>query len=361
MIGRRSHDDAQSFDDALTTGRPPKNEQIAQLVSFAEGLCEAAAVEPSAAFRGSLRAQLMTEAATVLVPMPSSAKPSPLRDATHDTPVRSGRRRVASLSAALVASAGAIGMVASSASAVPGEMLYPVKRGVESVELTLHRDDASRGAFKLSQASERLAEARQLSASGGSTDLIASSLDDFSSAATDGSARLFTAYTDSGSEKPIDQVNDFAATSSLDLRALSEQLPAGLSDSLEAANAALTDLAGEAAALCASCDPADLAALVGPAKAVIKKTPVATKPSPGTTGRAPTSSPTRAPSPSAPVAAAKTPTATTAPPKAVPTLPAKTPSLADITDPLLGGLLGDDDQVGLVPGLVNGLLGTTPK
>ncbi|MFI5426788.1 hypothetical protein [Aeromicrobium sp. UC242_57] len=35
----------------------------------------------------------------------------------------------------------------------------------------------------------------------------------------------------------------------------------------------------------------------------------------------------------------------------------KAPSLTDITDPLLGGLLGDDEQEGLVPGLLNGLLG----
>lgn len=360
MMGRRSHDDAQSFDDALTTGRPPKNEHIAELVRFAEGLCEAAAVEPSAEFRGALRAQLMTEATTVLVPMPPAPTASTrLRDATHDTPVRSGRRRIAGMTAALVASAGAVGLVASSASAVPGEMLYPVKRGVESVELTLHRDDASRGAFQLSQASERLAEARQLSADGGSADLIARSLDDFSSAATNGSARLFTVYSETGAESSIDEVNDFAASSSLDLRALSEQLPASASDSLEAASDAVTDLAGQASSLCASCDPADIAALVAPATELVKQTTAPAQPSarPSESISAPRT-PSKAPTSSSPTG---TPTATTPPPvKAAPAQPVTTPSLTDLTDPLLGGLLGDDDQVGLVPGLLDGLLGTPP-
>ncbi len=39
--------------------------------------------------------------------------------------------------------------------------------------------------------------------------------------------------------------------------------------------------------------------------------------------------------------------------------PTATPrkGLGTVTDPLLGGLLGDDDQEGLVPGLLGGLLG----
>ena len=66
MIGRRSHDEAQSFEDALTSGRPPRDEHIADLVRFAEDLCQAASVEPTAMFRDSLRSQLM--AAPEIVP-----------------------------------------------------------------------------------------------------------------------------------------------------------------------------------------------------------------------------------------------------------------------------------------------------
>ena len=58
MIGRRA-DDAQSFEEAWS-GREPRDEQIAQLVQFAESLCEAAVAEPTPEFRLSLRTTLMT-------------------------------------------------------------------------------------------------------------------------------------------------------------------------------------------------------------------------------------------------------------------------------------------------------------
>ncbi|MCW2830799.1 MAG: hypothetical protein JWP31_1491, partial [Aeromicrobium sp.] len=75
MIGRRSHDDAHSFEEAWG-GRTPRDEHIADLVRFAEGLCEAAVAQPSTQFRDSLRTRLMTEAATVLTPMPKSSRTS---------------------------------------------------------------------------------------------------------------------------------------------------------------------------------------------------------------------------------------------------------------------------------------------
>ena len=65
MIGRRA-DDAQSFNEAWS-GRAPRDEQIAELVRFAETLCEAAVAEPTPEFRLSLRSSLMTEAQTALV------------------------------------------------------------------------------------------------------------------------------------------------------------------------------------------------------------------------------------------------------------------------------------------------------
>jgi hypothetical protein len=364
MIGRRSHDEAQSFDDALS-GRAPHDEHVADLVRFAESLCEAAVVEPSAAFRLSLRSQLMTEAATVLVPAPPApAAPRVIKTAAPARPVR---RRVATVTAALVASAGAAGIVASSASAVPGEMLYPVKRSVESVELQLHRDDASRGAFQLAQASERLAEARSLSADGQRSDLIAETLDDFAAAAADGSGKLFTAFNDSGEESRIRKVNDFAATSTVGLSALSSQLPDGVADSFAAATAAVTNLANEATTLCASCEPADVDALVASAKELAEDVETPEAKPPATANVVPRAQPTpaaTAPSTTAPKTSNPRPATvatTPAPSTAAPTTPAKTPSLTTITDPLLGGLLGDDTQPGLIPGLLGGLLGTTPK
>jgi hypothetical protein len=349
MIGRRSHDDAQSFEEAWS-GRAPGDEHIAELVRFAEALCEAAVAEPSPTFRESLRTQLMTEAATILVPLPAKSPATPARA------TRPVRRRVAGLTAAMVASAGVVGIVASSASAVPGEMLYPVKRSVESVELALHRDDASRGSFQLRQASERLAEARELSANGGSERLIAETLDDFASQAESGSAALFSDFTGNGEKRSIRTVNDFAVEATADLSALSSQLPPGADDSFDAATATISDLATQASSLCVTCTTGDLQQLVSSING-LSVTPKS-NPGSGSTDKSsnssgkddskPASSPTTAAPTDKPIVVLPLPTTS-------PTT--KSPSLSDITDPVLGAVLGDENQEGLIPGLLNGLLG----
>ncbi len=347
MIGRRSHDDAQSFEEAWS-GRAPGDEHIAELVRFAEALCEAAVAEPTPAFRESLRTQLMTEAETVLVPMPAKVHAAPAREA------RPVRRRVAGLTAAMVASAGVVGIVSSSASAVPGEMLYPVKRSVESVELALHRDDASRGSFQLRQASERLAEARELSANGASESLIADTLEDFASQAESGSEALFSDYTDSGEQKSIRTVNDFAVAATADLSALSSQLPPGADDSFEAATAAISDLATQASSLCSACTTGDLQKLVASVEG-LSVTPKSHTDSKTTDDQSGTQSGTDSEPAETPTAAAPTQKPIIALP--TPGQTTKAPSLSDITDPVVGAVLGDDNQEGLIPGLLNGLLG----
>jgi hypothetical protein len=356
MIGRRSHDDASSFEAALH-GATPRDEDIADLVRLAEDICEAAVAEPDPEFRSTLRTRLMTEARMVLVPAPTTSRRPPPRAAA---PPR--RLRGRSLVAATIAAAGVVGIVASSASAVPGELLYPVKRTVESVELQLHRGDASRGSFQLERATERLAEARTLSTDGASTDLIADTLDDFSSAAADGSSKLFTEFDATGQDAAIRTINDFATESSADLTELSSRLPEGAAASFDAARDTVTDLVTEASSLCDSCVPADVGALVNAVGDLAGRTPV---PQPTESTKAPPDAgsaqqPTN--DPAAPAAGSTpAPKPTTATPKApVPAVPSRTPSLTDLTDPLVGGLLGDDTQPGLVPGLLNGLLGQTP-
>jgi hypothetical protein len=344
MMIRRRADDAQAFEEAWS-GRAPRNAQIAELVQFAEDLCEAAVAEPSAEFRGALRTRLMTEAETALVPAVKITRRVTLAPAPrkHNT-----RRRIAGLTAAVLASVGTVGLISSSASAVPGEMLYPVKRSVESVELALHRGDASRGSFQLAQASERLAEARKLAddPSGDKAELVASTLDDFTSQAKSGSTSLFNAFSDNGKQKAIRQVNDFAASATAQLATLSSVLPDSADGEFDSATQIISKLATQASTLCSACSTTDVQSLVSAVTALGKdpapkteqtsKSPTQTK-SPSTTG---TPDPTTTPKPIIAL-----PTPTTAP-----------VTLGSVTNPLLGALLGDDTQQGLVPGLLNGLL-----
>ncbi len=349
MIGRRA-DDAQSFDQAWS-GRAPRDEQIAQLVRFAETLCEAAVVEPTPEFRLSLRSTLMAQAQTALVPVASLAPAKSGARTFAPTPVQHPvRRRVAGLTAAALASVGVIGMVSSSASAVPGEMLYSVKRSVESVQLALHHGDGSRGAFLLAQASERLAEARQLSdnPSARTDSLIASTLEDFSSQAESGSNSLFDEFDNDGKTKSIQKVNDFAAAAATELATLSSLVPESAEGAFTSAAKTISDLAIEASSLCSTCASADAQSLVNAVTsltgdgAVDDAEPASSTKKPATASK---------PSPSAVTGGGSTPA------PIIPTPSATTPPLIDlapVTKPLLDGLLGDE---GLVPGLLNGLLG----
>lgn len=354
MIGRRAHDDADSFDDAWN-GRAPRDEHIAELVRCAEALCEAAVVEPSTDFRAALRTQLMDEAATVLVTAPRTPRPAVT---AHAEPARPARRRLAGVTAALVASAGVVTMVASSASAVPGEMLYPVKRGMENVELALHRDDASRGKFQLARASERLAEASTLAAGDASEQhRVADLLDDFTATAADGWVAMDDAYQSDESGSTMQTVNTFAQSAALDLSALREALPDDAAPAFTDATDVVVKMTSGVAERCASCDAVDLGDLVSAVTDLSATIPKATKG--GTSGsKGGTKQSPADPAQPSPATAGGGTTQTPKPVVVLPTSPTtKAPSLRDVTDPLVGGLLGDDQQEGLVPGLLNGLLG----
>lgn len=346
MIGPRASKDDEAFADALE-GRGLHNSDVEQLVHFAESLCQAA-VEPSADFVLDLRAELMADAATVLVVTHKPERAESSQQATHRV-----RRRLAAATAGVLATAGMVGIVASSAQAIPGEMLYPVKRGAESIELVIHRSDADRGSFQLSQATERLAEAQTLAAEGDprNDDLVVQTLSDFADTASSGSQSLFSDYTSGGDNASVDKVNSFATASSAMLSNLSGDISPNTSDAYKTAASTVTDLASQASILCNACARAELTSL---AQAVSSLRKDAGSKSSGTDQTVTTNSQKAT---SAPTTSATTGTGTptfaspTLPVLPLPTVPTTT------TKPLVGALTGDEDQNGLVPDLLGGLLG----
>jgi len=319
----RASKDAEDFAKALE-GRGAPNSDVQQLVRFAESLRETPA-DPSPDFVTTLRSQLMADASSVLTVAPKLVRTATARPVAH--PVR---RRLAAATAAVLATAGTLGIFASSAQALPGEMLYPVKRGVESIELTIHRSDAGRSSFQLAQATERLAEAQTLADKDDAQtdDLAVESLTEFADTATTGSESLFSDYTNGGNEASIDEVNSFATTSSAALSTMSSRLSPDASDVFNVAASTVTDLAAQAASLCNACRPADLTPIANMAASSARNSREKS------TGREP--------------AAPSTTSGSTGAPPALPvvTLP-PSPLPED---------LGDDDEVGLVPGLLDGLL-----
>ncbi|MGB9013240.1 MAG: DUF5667 domain-containing protein [Aeromicrobium sp.] len=328
--------------------------EVAELIRTAELLCRSAIAEPATQFRTDLRDRLMTEAVDVLVPTPVTVHVDPASRALATTPTSPVRRRLVGLTAAAVAAVGSVGMITTSATAVPGDVLYPVKRGVESVQLALHRDESSRGVFQLNQARERLAEAWWLDTNDQDA-RVAGVLETFSDQATEGSTSLFAVYGDDSATAAIDTVNDFAAEATVTLAALSDDLPADAQAAVDLAASTVTSLAAQASTLCSACAPADLSALIAAIDEAISATPNASASSPGSapapvdeSALDPATSGTYSSSTSVPSTGGSQPVT---PPSS------KAPALKDATDPLFGGLLGDANQEGLVPGILGGLLG----
>ncbi|EFQ83303.1 hypothetical protein HMPREF0063_11576 [Aeromicrobium marinum DSM 15272] len=342
--------DADAFESALR-GRHVADAELRHLVRHAEHLCATAAQHgPSDDFRSSLRDRLMTEAATALEPRAAV----PRRAVAPAAP--GFRRRVARVSAAAIVAVGGVGLVASSAQAVPGDMLYAVKRGVENVEMALQRTETSRGELQLSQAGERLAEAARLAEVEGGGTAFTTSLKEFRSDAVDGSERLFDDFESSGDGDSIRSVAAFTEESSAVLADIIRVAGPGNESALELTALTITDLAAQARDLCATCADGELSDMV------VVSAPTAANPS--------TSSPLPTPVPvlddppaEVSVAPRPGPSPTAAAPVPSPSRPAPSPSpIADLPEvpvvtPLLGSLLGDDTQEGLVPGLLGGLLG----
>jgi hypothetical protein len=358
-MNRRQRNDVQAFEEAWNArARMPSAElddEIARLVACAEQFCEAAVAEPTPEFRSSLRVQLMAEATTVLAPEASHTARPRVHRPVH-TPSYAIRRRLAGATAALVTAGGFVGMVGASAEALPGEMLYPVKRGVENVELAFHKDDVDRGRYRLTQASERLAEARRLTDDNSpqSRQHIAGVLDDFAAQAKDGSSALFRSYDQSGSVQSITAVNDFSAAAAADLAQLSGKVPSDADQAFQAAAITVSELVNKASSLCTSCNTADVAKLVDAVTSLGGGVP-GTDPASGTTA-AEDDGKTDVPVdksllPKPKITLPELPTVES--PTETPT---QSPKVKEVTDPVVGSLLGDDEQEGVVPKLLDNLL-----
>ena len=181
---------AEEFDQVLGGTAPPAAaDRYADLLETVDGPAHAARGAPRAEFVGDLRSRLMTAAETELV-----AAPAGVRQLTPTRPPRTAPP-VGTVAASLVIVGGTAGMAAAAYGALPGEGLYPIKRGVEHAETVAHLGDASKGKAMLDQAGTRLDEVRSLQAQGSpDSALIASTIDSFSSSADAGSAKLFKAY-----------------------------------------------------------------------------------------------------------------------------------------------------------------------
>lgn len=211
------------------------------------------AAQPDASFSAELRERLMAAADTELVATDAKL----ILPAANRS--RSGRRqgRVTAAAAALAVVAGTAGVAAASSGSVPGQSLYPFKRGVEQAQSAFSFSEAARGRDKLGQADARLDEVTKMLEGAGDKNQLDETVNAFTDQAGQGSDLLFRDFQTSGSTKSVEAVRDFAGTAMGRLADLAPKAPQSLRPALAQAAQLVAEVDQQARVLCAECGARD--------------------------------------------------------------------------------------------------------
>ena len=259
---------------AATDGRPAPmaviDPETRAFLDLVEQLRSIDTPRPDPQFTADLRSRLVDAARLELLESPVDRSVTDRRSSERQP--RRRRAMSAAAGACIVAGSG-MGVAAASQSALPGDALYPIKRGIEQVELSLAGSAAERGQEYIDFADSRLTEIQGLALTRpddpATPALIAQALDDFTTQANDGAVHLIRAYERDSSEQSIIDLREFTDDSADKLEMLGETVPADVRDELIAAAEILTTIDQEARDACSSCStlapltlPVDLIALV---------------------------------------------------------------------------------------------------
>lgn len=239
---------AEEFARAVDGGDVPTAGELAELVGVVDALRSEPVPEPDPDFVLDLRSRLMAEAATAL-------RPENAQLVLPERPRGARERRLVAAASALVLVGGTAGMATAAQSALPGEPLYPVKRGLEQAETGLHMGSAAKGRELLDQAADRLEEVRSLLASDAVTaaPAVPATLQDFTDQAREGSDLLFASFEETRDPQSVETVRTFTADSARSLARLAAGAPDEAQDDLQTAATTLRAIDEHAAALCQSC------------------------------------------------------------------------------------------------------------
>ena len=204
-------------------------------------------------FVADLRTQLLAAADTLLIPVERSARPTNV--VTLSPATRRHNRRLAVAAAAFVVVGGTAGVAAAAENALPGDPLYPIKRGIESAQVSLNSSDSAKGHDLINQASTRLDEIDGLMSDGDSTTQITHTLDSFQRSATNGADLLFVAFQRGGDVDDIATLRSAFSEQTALLKTLAAQAPPTAQPDFAEATALLADLDQQARVLCGNCGP----------------------------------------------------------------------------------------------------------
>lgn len=240
---------AEEFDTLIdsTSGADLSDARYAEFVEIVRALRDVPAAQARPAFVSSLRERLMIAAETEL---------APAGDARLTLPARRPRdRRVAAAVGGFAIVGATTSMALAAQTALPGDVLYPLKRAIENVEAGISVSEGQKGVTMLANASGRLDEVSELSRAGHveDTPAIAETLDTFTEQATTASALLLSDYESTGDEGSISDLLDFTSLSMDTLVTLETLVPGPARDELLHAAQVLTQIDAEAQQACPTC------------------------------------------------------------------------------------------------------------
>jgi hypothetical protein len=255
-------DDSRARPRPVSTGsRSAGAKELDRLVDVVSVLRREAddheAARPTAGFAADLRERLMAEAVEVLTPQQATLVLPPRTRGTRE------RRLVAAATAAVLLG-GSAGMAAAAQGSLPGEALYPIKRGIEDARAGLSTSPGAEGRQLLAHASDRLAEVQGLVAAGpgAGASQIPATLDEFTSQARRGADLMLTSYAANRDPQTIAALRAFAAHDQDTLTGLTDTAPPEAQAALGEALTALAAIDARASQACDTCS--DLPAVVVP-------------------------------------------------------------------------------------------------
>ncbi|QSR24619.1 hypothetical protein CFH99_03170 [Nocardioides aromaticivorans] len=247
---------AEEF-DALVSGRAGDGAEHAELLELVAALRSVPPVTARPEFVSSLRTQLVAAAERA----PAVAQDDLAARLTPRQRRGSRERRIAALVGgfAVVSATGSMAMAAQDS--LPGDVLYPVKRAIENAQTNLQSDNAGKADSLLSHAEARLEEVQELTARDADSDVIASTLQDFTDQTTQASELALDDFSQTGKTDGIADLRAFAADSMDVLGALGPLVPEELRSPLITATQTVRQVDAAAWEACPTCADGGIAEL----------------------------------------------------------------------------------------------------
>ncbi|GHJ59331.1 hypothetical protein NOK12_18490 [Nocardioides sp. OK12] len=254
FAARRRAEEFDALVEARAAGRPVDDARFDALLDVVGALRTSPQPQARPEFVADLRERLMTAAATELRPATAASPATAARLTVAPQRTRRDRRLAAAVGGLAIVGASST-MAVASQSALPGDVLYPLKRAMENISTGVSTSDERRGESLLSHAAGRLAEVDALSRDEQGQDLVAieNTLIAFTDQTSEASQVLIGDYAETGDETSIVELQQFTVESMGALEDLSAVLPATAQEVLVTAGTLLAEIDQTTQQLCPTC------------------------------------------------------------------------------------------------------------